>query len=148
MLHDPMCAWLYYTCVCVFCLLHVSQHIYLRWKWAWSICINVGWDSERAHLDTRFLHNLGKLGAPLHPYPPHRLTGQTGSLESVDWTTGLEYWNGLNCYKKPFFWHDSFLESGYSLSHFTNFLHALFSHPGLPWSLGGQRSRANLVSLN
>ena len=25
-----------------------------------------------------------------------------GCLESVDWITGLEYWNGLNCCKKPF----------------------------------------------
>ena len=25
-----------------------------------------------------------------------------GCLESVDWTTGLEYWNGLNCYKSLF----------------------------------------------
>ena len=56
-------------------------------------------------------------------------------LESVDWTTGLKYWNGmldtgmenwngLNCCKKAFFLYDSFLESGYSLSHFPNFLHA------------------------
>jgi len=46
-------------------------------------------------------------------------------LESVDWTTGLEYWNGLNYCKRAFFDnYDSFLESGYSLSHFRNFLHA------------------------
>ena len=52
-----------------------------------------------------------------------------GCLESVDWTTGLEYCNGLNCYKQPFSWYDSFPESSYSLSHFINLLHALFRHP-------------------
>jgi len=25
-----------------------------------------------------------------------------GCLETVDCTTGLEHWNGLNCCKKPF----------------------------------------------
>ena len=40
--------------------------------------------------------------------------------------SGLD-WNGLECCKKPFSWHNSFLESCYSLSHFTNLLHALFS---------------------
>jgi len=46
-----------------------------------------------------------------------------GCLESVDWTTGLEYWNGLAA--------KSLLESSYSLSHFTNLLHALFRRPAL-----------------
>jgi len=32
-------------------------------------------------------------------------------MESVDWTTRLEYWNGLNCCKIPF--SCSFLGSGY-----------------------------------
>jgi len=25
-----------------------------------------------------------------------------GCVESVDWTTGMEHWNGLNCYKSLF----------------------------------------------
>ena len=47
----------------------------------------------------------------------------------LDWNIELEYRNGLNCCKKPFSWHDNFLEFGYSLSYFTNLLHALFSCP-------------------
>ena len=63
-------------------------------------------------------------------FPPFSCRkGGAGCLESVDWTTGLEYWDGLNCCKKPFSWYDSFLESGYPLSHFPNVLHALFRHP-------------------
>ena len=61
-----------------------------------------------------------------------------GFQESMDVTTGLEDWNSLNCYKKPFSWYNSFLESSYSLSHITNLLHALLSV--LPLSFGGQRS--------
>jgi len=46
--------------------------------------------------------------------------------------TGLELleWPKLPA-KMPFSWHGSFLESGYSLSHFTNLFHALFRHPAL-----------------
>ena len=54
---------------------------------------------------------------------------RSGCLQSVDWTTRLENWNGLNTCKKPFSWYDSFLESGYSLSHFTNLFHALYRCP-------------------
>ena len=41
------------------------------------------------------------------------------------WTglaNGLEYWNGLNCCKKPSSWYDIILESSYPISHFTNLL--------------------------
>ena len=52
-------------------------------------------------------------------------------------------WNGLNCCKKPFSLYDSFLESGYALSHFTNLFHVLF----IGVLLGGQRSIAYLMSF-
>ena len=42
--------------------------------------------------------------------------------------SGLDYWTGIlewpRLLQKALFWHDSFLESGYSLIHFANFLHA------------------------
>ena len=56
---------------------------------------------------------------------------------------GLD-WNGLNCCKNPFSWHDSFLESGYSFSSITCSMPCLGI---LPWRLGGQRSPAYLISF-
>jgi len=69
---------------------------------------------------------------PLYPeelqVPDCSCRWMKGCLELVDWTTGMEYWNGLNCCKKPFSWYDSSLESSYSLSQFTNLLYSLFRH--------------------
>ena len=61
-----------------------------------------------------------------------------GYLESVDRTTGLDYWNGLNCCKSLFLE----ISGKYLFSHFTNLLHALCKQS---W---GSKVTAYLSSLN
>jgi len=56
-----------------------------------------------------------------------------GCLELVDWNTGLEYWNGLNCCKKSFSWYGNFIESGYSV---TSLMCSMPCLGVLPQSLG------------
>jgi len=57
---------------------------------------------------------------------PSKYTRYHDTMAAWNRWTGLMDWNTG---KKPFLDFESFLESGYSLSHFTNLLNALLRHP-------------------